>query len=208
MVLPVFVPVIWRSGRIRSARSVSVRNFYSETPHQRLRQTMTVIPPGTVENAAAVTDTINNLSVNIRSNFGNALGLSTLAGLSTGIGALVVVIWPDINQRRLGMWEAAAAGFMISVSLVDLIPTALEDISILQSAFSSLVGAGLLLALQSLLPEPDLSNTSFLPSKAGADERAVLWSGILTALTIFLHNGTLSQVIPRFSHHLTLYDVY
>ena len=157
---------------------------------------MTVVPPPVpLENAAAIADSVIGASVNVRSNFGTALGLSTLAGLSTGIGALIVVIWPEINQRRLGMWEAAAAGFMLSVSLVDLIPTALQDISLIQSAVSTAVGASMLLALQWLLPEPDLSKSSFLPAKAGADERAVLWSGILTALTIFLHNGNLLRLV-------------
>lgn len=37
----------------------------------------------------------------IRANFPLALGLSTLAGLSTGLGALVVVLFPEIPPRRL-----------------------------------------------------------------------------------------------------------
>lgn len=77
---------------------------------------------------------------------------------------------------------------MISVSFIDLLPTALADLHAFHAGFAFVLGAALLIALQAFLPEPDLSKSSFLPAKAGADERAVLWSGLLTAITLAIHN--------------------
>lgn len=140
---------------------------------------------------SSITDAANAVaatSIPIRSNFGLALGLSTFAGLSTGLGALGVVLWPDVSIRRLGMCQAAAAGFMVSVSAIDLMPTALIDLPAVPSVLAFALGAALLLGLQFSLPEPDLSKASILPSKAGAQERTALWSGLLTALTLAIHN--------------------
>lgn len=147
-----------------------------------------VVPDAAAAAANAAMHSTGVSAADVRANLPIALALSTLAGMSTGLGALVVVIWPEVSARRLGMWQGAAAGFMVAVSVADLIPTALEDLSAPRVALSAAAGAALLLALRALLPEPDMARIAMLPK--AADERAasVLWSGLLTALGIAIHN--------------------
>lgn len=123
----------------------------------------------------------------IRSNFPIALGLSTLAGLSTGLGGLVVVFYPDLSSHRLGLWQGAAAGFMVSVSALDLAPTALEDLSVWSAIPAFAVGFGGLLLLRAVIPEPDLARMALVKAD-DESSRAVLWSGLLTAMGIAIHN--------------------
>lgn len=122
----------------------------------------------------------------IRANLPLALTLSTLAGLSTALGALVVVLWREVSARRLGMWQGAAAGFMVAVSVADLIPTALQDLQAHLVILSTALGAAALVLLHAILPEPDLSRV--LPKAADERTKSVLWSGLLTALGIAVHN--------------------
>lgn len=53
---------------------------------------------------------------------GLALLLTTISGLTTGLGGLLVVLpqGASMTDGSLGMWQAAAAGFMCSVTLVEV----------------------------------------------------------------------------------------
>ena len=119
----------------------------------------------------------------IRANFPLALLLSSLAGLSTGIGGWLMTLHPNLTNRHLGIWQGAAAGFMLSVSIFDLAPTVLEDLDIFPASIFLLVGGIIFELLSQLIPEPDMS-----VFKADAATKEVLWSGLLTAAGISLHN--------------------
>lgn len=119
-----------------------------------------------------------------------ALLLTTLAGISTGIGGVLVVLQSSLSYPKLGIWQGAAAGFMLSVSAFDLLPEALEDISATHAFFSSITGALFFLFLKFLIPEPDLSQVSEL-QETGIDKqnlKQVLLSGFLVAMGIAIHN--------------------
>lgn len=120
----------------------------------------------------------------IRANFPLALMLSSIAGASTGFGGLIAVTQRDLSVRRLGIWQGAAAGFMLSVSFFDLAPAVLEDLDAFPAAVFFLVGAALFALLKRYIPEPDLD----VLQKDDAATREVLWSGLLTAAGISLHN--------------------
>ena len=55
--------------------------------------------------------------------------LSTLAGLSTVIGAIIVFFNKTKNEKFLTFSLGFSAGVMITVSFTDLFPTAEESIS-------------------------------------------------------------------------------
>ncbi|KAJ8903339.1 hypothetical protein NDN08_004447 [Rhodosorus marinus] len=116
---------------------------------------------------------------------GTAFMLSTLAGLSTGIGGLLMVYQKDLSYEKLGLWQGAAGGFMLCVSFVDLLPEVFDTgVSYISSGLLFSVGVGVIAALKYLVPEPDLT-------KLGAEDEntaSVLWSGILTAFGIGIHN--------------------
>jgi zinc transporter, ZIP family len=123
-------------------------------------------------------------------NFPLALLLSTLAGASTGLGGLLIVAQLDLTTKRLGLLQGAAGGFMLSVSLTDMLPTALEDLFVGVAIFYMALGALCFLALRRFIPEPDLD--AFASRAFSKDDptvtRSVLWSGLITAIGISLHN--------------------
>lgn len=134
-----------------------------------------VVPPS--NDVAASIDSVY-------ANFPLALALSSLAGASTGLGGLITVLQRDPSVHRLGLWQGAAAGFMLSVSFFDLAPTALEDLDLFPAGMFFLIGAAIFALLKQYVPEPDMD----VLLKEDMDTREVLWSGILTAAGISLHN--------------------
>ncbi|GJD09311.1 Zinc transporter ZTP29 [Galdieria sulphuraria] len=58
------------------------------------------------------------LASEIEANTPVALLLTTLAGISTGIGGILVVLQSSLSYPKLGIWQGAAAGFMLSVMLI------------------------------------------------------------------------------------------
>ena len=72
--------------------------------------------------------------------FGLALLLTLLAGLSTGIGALLIVFLPR-SQALLAQGMAFSAGAMIAVSFVELLPSAADEIGMLAATAALLVGS-------------------------------------------------------------------
>lgn len=119
----------------------------------------------------------------VRQNFPLAILLSTIAGASTGLGGLISV-QQNLSVHRLGLWQGTAAGFMLSVSFVDLMPAVLQDLDSLSALFYFLLGALVFMLLKFYIPEPEIEAYS----KEDKAAREVLWSGILTAAGISLHN--------------------
>lgn len=159
-----------------------------------------------------------------------ALALTTLSGLATGLGAIFVIFMQDgaPTPRSLGLSQGLAAGFMISVSLLEILPEALSTLEIWLGLVYVSLGTGAIYLLKHLLPEPDLtifiqhqstpgggggdndhhmemssgsSSRSFglggsgTPSNGGGgtgrqlqQRKKVLFSGLLTALSLALHN--------------------
>lgn len=122
----------------------------------------------------------------VNANFPLALGLSSLAGAFTGVGGLLAVLQQDLSVQKLGIWQGAAAGFMLSVSFFDLIPTVLEDLNYFPCIVFFIIGALIFTLLKYYIPEPELDN--FLLKNDNTETKQVLWSGILTAAGISLHN--------------------
>eukprot|EP00190_Bangiopsis_sp_CCMP1999_P003373 CAMPEP_0198730784 /NCGR_PEP_ID=MMETSP1475-20131203/26255_1 /TAXON_ID= ORGANISM="Unidentified sp., Strain CCMP1999" /NCGR_SAMPLE_ID=MMETSP1475 /ASSEMBLY_ACC=CAM_ASM_001111 /LENGTH=273 /DNA_ID=CAMNT_0044493647 /DNA_START=197 /DNA_END=1018 /DNA_ORIENTATION=+ len=119
-------------------------------------------------------------------NVPTAFVLSTLAGLSTAIGGVFMVLQRDLSYQKLGYWQGAAGGFMLCVSFIDLLPEVFhEGVSYLQSGALFALGVGIIAALKYFVPEPDLA---ILKRQEDENLRAVLWSGMLTALGIGIHN--------------------
>ncbi|RAL45861.1 hypothetical protein DM860_006015 [Cuscuta australis] len=129
-----------------------------------------------------------------------ALGLSMLGGLSTSLGALFVIINPAPDLKMLGLLQGFAAGLMLSISFLDLAHNALNSIGFLRGNLWFFAGAAFFALISSFIPEPTLSPISDAQNKMqkGGDDggkdimkkrrRQVLFSGIVTAIGISLHN--------------------
>ncbi|MGO1453013.1 MAG: zinc transporter ZupT, partial [Brevibacterium yomogidense] len=57
-----------------------------------------------------------------------ALSLSIIAGLATGLGGLIAVFGGGMSKRFLAAALGFAAGVMVCISLVELIPDAAIDL--------------------------------------------------------------------------------
>lgn len=128
-----------------------------------------------------------------------ALGLSLVGGLSTSIGALFVVLNEAPNLKVLGLLQGFAAGLMLSISFLDLAHNAINSIGFLKGNLWFFSGVIFFAIVTNFIPEPSLSQGSNLTSKkknedeGGKDimkkhRRQVLFSGIITAVGISLHN--------------------
>ncbi|KAL6888838.1 hypothetical protein ACP4OV_009864 [Aristida adscensionis] len=133
--------------------------------------------------------------------FYRALKLSLVGGLSTAIGALFVVLNPAPNLKMLGLLQGFAAGLMLSISFLDLAHNALNSIGFLKGNLWFFAGVLFFGFIVKFIPDPDFSSKAD-PSEKKADDsdggsgkdmmrkhrRQVLFSGIITAVGISLHN--------------------
>lgn len=129
-------------------------------------------------------------AADIRANLPIALALTILAGASTGLGGILMVTQTSLTTRRLGLWQGAAAGFMSSVSIFELLPSVLDGLTPGVMTVYVVVGALAFLALRFCIPEPDLGHfaTVAVAKSEGQITKKVLWSGLVTAIGISLHN--------------------
>lgn len=127
-----------------------------------------------------------------------ALALSLVGGLSTSIGALFVVLNPAPNLKILGLLQGFAAGLMLSISFLDLAHNALNSIGFLKGNIWFYGGVVSFAIIVNFIPEPSFSPGDVDKKKEDDDgsgkdlmkkhRRQVLFSGIITAVGISLHN--------------------
>ncbi|KAL5567173.1 hypothetical protein UlMin_030337 [Ulmus minor] len=128
-----------------------------------------------------------------------ALALSLVGGLSTSIGALFVILNPTPNLKMLGLLQGFAAGLMLSMSFLDLAHNAINSIGFLKANLWFFAGVIFFAVIANFIPEPTLAPVSDGKNKkkdqddGGKDimkkhRRQVLYSGIVTAIGISLHN--------------------
>ncbi|KMT14459.1 hypothetical protein BVRB_4g072340 [Beta vulgaris subsp. vulgaris] len=129
-----------------------------------------------------------------------ALALSLVGGLSTSLGALFVVLSDAPNLKMLGLLQGFAAGLMLSISFLDLAHNAINAIGFLKGNIWFFAGVIFFALISNFIPEPTLAPTPNVKSKKRTNgenkqkdlmkkhRRQVLYSGIITAVGISLHN--------------------
>jgi len=115
-------------------------------------------------------------------NLADILVLSTLAGLATGLGGLIVVIKRP-GKKVLGFLMGLAAGIMITLSFLQLMSEALKISGLLLAASGFVIGSLLMFFLDFVLP-----HKYFSVDEKGAIDGRLLKSGVLIAMGISLHN--------------------
>jgi len=108
--------------------------------------------------------------------------LSTLAGLATGFGGLIVLIKKP-GKKTMGFLMGLAAGIMITLSFLELMSEALKISGLFLAASGFVIGSLLTLFLDLLLPHRYLS-----VDEKGIIDRKLLKSSVLIATGISLHN--------------------
>jgi len=112
----------------------------------------------------------------------NILFLSTLAGLATGLGGLIVIIRKP-GEKLLGFLMGLAAGIMIVLSFLQLMFQAIKISNLLFAASGFVTGSLILFFLDFLLP-----HQHFSVSEKGIIDPRMFKSGLLIAIGISLHN--------------------
>ena len=117
--------------------------------------------------------------------------LSTLAGLSTVIGAIIVFFTKTKNEKFLTFSLGFSAGVMITVSFTDLFPTAEESIAkyhgelqgVLWSILFLLIGGLIAFLIDSFLPDDE--KNSF---KESNKNYGLFRVGLVSTIALMLHN--------------------
>ncbi|KAL9677658.1 hypothetical protein QQ045_005892 [Rhodiola kirilowii] len=128
-----------------------------------------------------------------------ALGLAAIGGLSNSIGAIFVILNDAPDLKMLGLLQGFAAGLMLSISFLYLAHNAMNSIGFLRGNLWFFAGIIFFALLSYLVPEPELTPSidEISNEKNGDKEndgviekhrRQVLYSGIITAIGISLHN--------------------
>ena len=110
------------------------------------------------------------------------IALSTLAGLGTGLGGLVVFIRKP-GEKLLVFLMGLAAGIMIMLSFLELLSESLRISGLFLAATGFITGSLVLFLLDFLLP-----HWHFSVKETGVIDTKMLKAGLLIAIGISLHN--------------------
>lgn len=130
-----------------------------------------------------------------------ALGLTLLAGLSTGIGSLMAFFTKATNTRMLSGALGLSAGVMVYVSFMELVPEALDGIEmvypgkegIIYVLLSFFLGMGLIAIIDFFIPEDENPHEFHFVNVAGNNikgkpKERLKRTGLMLALAIGIHN--------------------
>lgn len=114
---------------------------------------------------------------------GEIVIISVTAGLATCLGAMSVILLGNPKERTLSALFGLAAGIMLAVVILDLVPSALEQGSVRQTAAGFSIGVIIMLALDLVLSQ------IYTPVHSGPNNKTYfLKMGYLVAIGIALHD--------------------
>ncbi|GLI69798.1 hypothetical protein VaNZ11_014499 [Volvox africanus] len=84
----------------------------------------------------------------------HALLLTGLGAAGTALGGLMVVAQPKMQFKRLGYLQGLAAGLMLCISMLDLMPAAVEEVGFATANAWFFAGVAFFAAVVHFIPEP------------------------------------------------------
>lgn len=125
--------------------------------------------------------------------------LTTIAGLSTGIGSCIAFFAKKTNVKFLAVALGFSAGVMIYVSMMELLVGAIDILSAcmnpktgtLIAIVSFFVGMGVVAIIDKLIPQDENPHTVTSPKHAAQameKDSKLMRTGLMTALAIGIHN--------------------
>ena len=122
-----------------------------------------------------------------------ALLLTTFAGLSTVLGAVIAILIKKPGKNFLPLALGFSGGVMIYISFVEMLPLALETVSEELAILAFFIGMGFIAFIDMLIPQKDNPHnfTGIEKTKNKKNSRikpALIRTGYFTALVITIHN--------------------
>lgn len=123
-----------------------------------------------------------------------ALGVTLLAGLATGLGALVTMFARHDNRRLLTFAMGLSAGVMVYISFVELLPEATEAfggdrMAQVYTLLAFFGGVALIALIDALVPEDENPHEQHsLDELTRTDNHHLKRTGTMLALAIGIHN--------------------
>jgi ZIP family zinc transporter len=121
---------------------------------------------------------------------GMALGLTLLAGLSTGIGSAIAYFIRRPKIVYLSFSLGLSAGVMIYVSFMELLPSAIRAIGEMGGVLGFFVGIVFIGLIDQLVPEVENPHSfeGLEEPRAPHEGAHLMRAGVMTALAIGIHN--------------------
>lgn len=117
---------------------------------------------------------------------------SLLAGVSTALGAIVLMVFGAPGKKMMATLLGFAGGIMIAVSVFDLMPESLELGSMMVVIIGFVLGCGLMFLLDRVMPHAHMSESDELMLENAHSyrptQKTVLRTGYLIFFGIALHN--------------------
>lgn len=123
-------------------------------------------------------------------NVGLALILTTIAGLSTGIGSAIAYFIKKPKMQYLSFSLGFSAGVMIYISFMELIPSAIRNVGELWGVIAFFIGIGFIGLIDIVIPKTENPH-HFIETSTTAEtqvDKPLLRTGLFTALAIGIHN--------------------
>lgn len=123
-----------------------------------------------------------------------SLGLTTLVGLSMGLGSLLSFIVDETNKRFLALSLSFSAGIMIYVSFMDILPEGMELIETYTGSHSSIIaltgffGGMLITALMEKMVHKFGGHIHGHGDHKDHDDAHLSKLGLMSAVAIAIHN--------------------
>jgi len=119
-----------------------------------------------------------------------ALGLTLLAGLSTGIGSAIAYFIRRPRVTYLSFALGLSAGVMIYISFMELLPAAVEKLSEIGALITFFGGILLMGIIDQLVPEVENPHhyEHFEEPLKPRDNAPLMRTGVMAALAIGIHN--------------------
>lgn len=111
--------------------------------------------------------------------------LTLLAGLATGIGGFVVVLFKRVNPSLLRLMMGFSVGVMLYVALVELLQEGFDALGIVGGNLAFFAGMAVMAIVDYLVPHEFLAEKIAPQCKA---RYSVLKCGLVAGFGIFLHN--------------------
>lgn len=123
-------------------------------------------------------------------NVGIALGLTVLAGLSTGIGSGIAYFIKRPRIVYLAFALGLSAGVMIYISFMEMLPDAMETMGDAWALLIFFIGIGVMAAVDLVVPEPENPHNyaDLQEPTAAQGSHKLMRTGLFTALAIGVHN--------------------